>query len=256
MREVYISYFSNVIFIVKSGLKMFKDGLKAKLLNLSIDKEEFFKIDELDVVYLVNSKVACSSIKKRMLQIAGEDVENLSYRDIHNLSVIKGYSVFGSVNNIRECFTFVRNPYARIVSLYLNKFEDFETIRRKGFEYDNYLGGYFNFDDSFEEFVEKVCKLEDVVSDRHFKSQYYLIMVDAKSVKTKWSRIEDKAKVSEMLQEFGIGEIGNSNKTKDYDYRSFYNRRTYQLVSERYKKDVEFFGYQTEDYELKEMVIN
>ncbi len=73
-------------------------------------------------------------------------------------------------------FTFVRNPFDRLYSCYMGKYH---TAYGKGTdfygEFDYYLLGYLKRDKGFENFVDKIFKIPDAWSDRHFKSQYFLI---------------------------------------------------------------------------------
>jgi len=66
----------------------------------------------------------------------------------------------------------VRNPFDRLVSAYKSKFIKDLQIEGVRFNYERYMFGLFSRDESFESFVDKVCKLPDWISDRHFKSQY------------------------------------------------------------------------------------
>jgi len=68
-------------------------------------------------------------------------------------------------------FTFVRDPYDRILSCYINKFLQY----KERFIYEDYLMGYLKENDSFEDFVRKVAVIPDTLSDEHFRSQYSIL---------------------------------------------------------------------------------
>lgn len=128
-------------------------------------------------IYLVNSKCACTSIKRLLAEDMYGEIDWSGYYNVHQFWNDKPERRFGKqfVDEGVWSFTIVRDPVERIYSLYKNKFEDKDKIEREGFYFKNYPFGSFQQDMTFEEFVVQVCKIPDILADRHFVSQTYLI---------------------------------------------------------------------------------
>ena len=223
-----------------------------------IEKADYFVIEEVGVAYLVMPKAACSSIKRSMVAAsAGERFDGNN--GIHGNSTIQRLTVRGKLESAedRYLFTYVRNPFARLVSAYINKFEDMEKIRRSGFLYEEYLGGYLKVSDTFEEFVTKIAKIPDRVCDRHFMSQSYLIDHLASQRPSEIFKLEEiDQSFPALVERFGFSSLSFANKSEKYDYREYYKRQeVLDMVYSRYKTDVERFGYGS-DYELIKRYIN
>ncbi|MEZ9184396.1 sulfotransferase family 2 domain-containing protein [Vibrio splendidus] len=225
----------------------------------SLDKAEYFVIDDLKLVYIVNSKVACSSIKKTMYKYLKGEVGNIShYSDIHYLAKSTGKikTRLSKKEMGYDKFTFVRDPFKRMVSLYENKFLDNEKIIDSPvkFAYKDYLGGCIKREISFPEFVRIISKIPDKYSERHFKSQSYLIEENMVN-DCQWMKLEeikDAWLSSEILSSLEMPE--RENRSSSYDYREFYDIETLQLLYDRYQKDIVKFGYYSQYEELKEHI--
>jgi len=73
------------------------------------------------------------------------------YSSIHEVALREGFNSNKLViNGNKFIFSFVRNPFRRIVSLYRNKFLDLHNIHQTEGEYKTYLGGLFKQSDSFK----------------------------------------------------------------------------------------------------------
>ncbi|KZY34945.1 hypothetical protein A3754_08290 [Alcanivorax sp. HI0083] len=219
-----------------------------------IEKPEFVVLGDKKVAYLVVSKAACSSIKKAMVAgIVDDDIQD-NY-SIHQNHKVAQLTVRGRFPDAEQChvFTYVRNPFSRLVSSYINKFEDFEKIRMVGFEYADYLGGYLEMSDSFEAFVEKVCNIPDRLSDRHFMGQYYLIHSLSPRLPDQIEKLEEIERSFPALSEhYGFGDVPHFNRTGGYNYEDYYSSaEMVEMVYRRYRRDVEEFGYQAEYERLR-----
>jgi hypothetical protein len=219
-----------------------------------IEKPEFVAISDKNVAYLVVSKAACSSIKKSMVAgIVNDDIED-NY-SIHQNQKVAELTVRGRLPDADRyhVFTYVRNPFSRIVSSYINKFEDFEKIRLVGFEYADYLGGYLKMSDSFSVFVDKICNIPDRLSDRHFMAQHYLIHTLSPVVPEQIEKLEEiESSFPAFTQKYGFGDIPHFNRTGGYNYEDYYSSvEMVDQVYRRYRDDVEHFGYQAEYERLR-----
>ena len=234
--------------------------IRANIFNVSVNLPVYIVIKSKKLVYIVNSKAACSSIKKALIEsdLSKELVVD-NYSDIHKYSKKFGYQK----NKITKketafyFFTFVRNPFKRIVSLYVNKFEDREKIVKSGyFQYKNYMGGIIDQNITFNSFVKIVSNIPDKFSERHFISQSFYVDMSPKN-------LDFIGKLENFHEDYGIicktvgieNKITNSNKSFNYDYKDYYNIETLDLVYRRYKNDVMGFGYENEYKELKKYII-
>ncbi len=138
-------------------------------------------------------------------------------------------------------FSFVRNPFDRLLSAYM------------------YLsGGYGNQSDikfgktlniSFEGFVKKdflsFWEGEKFIPGRgklHFEPMINYINRDIDFIGRFENIQEDFNTVCEKIGIQGQ-QLPHKNKSRHKHYTEYYNDETQQIVAEKYKKDIEYFGY-------------
>lgn len=224
---------------IMNNIKTFKNIVKITI-NKEIDPIEYFVCDKRKFVYVVNSKVACSSIKKSLMGIT-EPIEN--YVDIHKEAQRRGYIKYELTEEQQKYFkfTFVRHPLNRFISMYTNKFLDTISIRNNGFEFANYFGGIFSQHDSIETVAKKISIIDDQLSDRHFKSQYML--TNNLDFIGKLESINDDYQV--IIDKFGVLPLERENCTSLKIMKPNLTQKTKLLIESRYKKDYESFSYDT-----------
>ncbi|CAH7383108.1 putative Sulfotransferase family protein [Vibrio chagasii] len=240
---------SSIIFSLYVYFKMLYKVAKAYIFKVPIDPIEYFTSETKGLSYIVNSKCACSSIKKAMLK--GEGVQfgvGSFYSEIHNMAHELGFDK--KPTNKHITFTIVRNPYERLVSLYKNKFEDSSKISRTKFEYRNYLGGILKQDMTFLEFIKLISDIPDLLSDRHFKSQYYLVN-EAEHFDYFFKLEELNDVFCLFAREHGIDLPKKENSSGKYHYESYLCQESFNLISKRYKLDIDYFGYTSIHNKLK-----
>lgn len=155
-----------------------------------------------------------------------------------------------AIREVAFTFAFVRNPFARLVSLYKDK-----VVRRKKQNTDSmyrgYMGGILWETESFADFAYWVSKIDDTIAEYHFISQYSRLYemplykerlpIDFigkfESVTTDWAYIQEKT---------GLPDLGHFNQTAKDDWRDYYDVKTAKRVYKRYRKDIEAFGYEGE----------
>ena len=142
-------------------------------------------------------------------------------------------------------FAIVRDPYQRIVSVYLDLFDQTSPV----FSYAPYWFGILDRNMSFKDFINVIAEIPTYLLGPHFSPQHWILkeMSDVKVF-----RIErDKKELTEFLHEYGI-ELQHRNKNKTaYDYQAYYDTETFELVRKLYAGDVERFGYGVEEANLK-----
>lgn len=146
--------------------------------RFSIHRKKFFVLEEQRIIYVPVSKAANSTVKALLLDALGH--ETSSKTDpyyIHRNSEFSGFTKRRLPKNYQDYFMFsvVRSEEERLRSCHQNKFLDSGKVVKRGFEFSEYLGGYFKPQDSWPEFEEKVSRIPDRVREEHIVSQSYWI---------------------------------------------------------------------------------
>lgn len=146
-------------------------------------------------------------------------------------------------------FSFVRNPWSRVVSVYNSKIchpkiSSVRTyfIRYKGLRYKM----------PFQEFVEWLCCSEegqDECADRHWISQYLFLYEVNNLLVNRVSPFENlSAEWDDICKKISgkhctLGNYSRKTSSSIGSYRVYYDQRLADLVAERYARDIEIFGY-------------
>ena len=129
----------------------------------------------------------------------------------------------------RFCFTFVRNPWDRLVSTY------FDKVGRK-LLYQPCWGK------NFEYFVDFIADLNLETADRHIRLQSTLF--PRKHMDFVGCFEDLQTDVSKVFAEIGIQrKLPHRNATKKAHYSTYYNQRLEAVVRRKYMQDIEYFGY-------------
>lgn len=199
-----------------------------------IDETSLKGFDELKCIYVHIPKVAGISINRALFGNLGG-----SHRSIFDYSLIFKQSEFNSYYK----FTFVRNPWDRILSAYL-------FLKAGGVnEFDEYWSKkYLSRFSSFQEFVTNWVNKKNIEKEMHFIPQYKFISINNKIA------VDDIYKLETITYDFSVIcrklgienrlQVLNRNKNKNKNYRDSYNDDTKNIVAEVYKKDIETFNYQ------------
>jgi len=134
-------------------------------------------------------------------------------------------------------FTFVRNPYSRLVSSYV--FLMPKKVFREKF---NLKKGA-----SFEEYLRVVLRTKDRDSNIHFARlsyqhqmkrfpQHFHFVGKIENFQEDFNKLCKLLKIPSM-------KIKHKNKTSHDHWQKYYTSRTKNNVYRKYKKDFEFFGY-------------
>jgi len=142
-------------------------------------------------------------------------------------------------------FTFVRNPWDRLVSAYfflrdggINEFDHRDA--------DETVNKYQSFDD----FVRKFFRTDDYYRFLHIKPQYTFltmknngpILVDYvgrfETLDRDFEYITNKIGKSTDLKKHNV-----SKKRENINYQDFYDDETRQIVANAYARDISLFGY-------------
>lgn len=211
-------------------------------------RRQYIKDDKRKTIYMINPKVACSSIQ---VSFISNKMENDN--DIHIEMEKRGLIHYGSPSSDTADyykFSIVRNPFSRLVSCYEYRYhKDIFVNGRRVREYDSYLWGKYKKDKGFKEFANMVCKTPDSHSDQTFISQVYILYEDGKPVVDFIGKIESlKNDFEKIRKKCELDEIRHMNSTNlnKKNWRDYYDEETAYKVYERYRSDFEILGYNDE----------
>lgn len=231
---------------VKSMVGIFLYHYK-KAIKSGINLRTYVFDKEKEVVYLNNPKVACSSIKKSMF---GEQPcihwlpDNTIEEDL-SPEMKRFYK-----------FTFVRNPFKRLVSCFEDKcIQHPDDPCWDGFYYNLYRV------QDFGRFIRRVYLIPDSMSESHVTGQYRLIYDKKGNCLVDFvGKVENiKEEYEPIRQRFGFLPLPHSNRAASLtgkNWMDYYTPFTAWLVYRKYKKDFITFGYEDEYRKLKAYVKN
>jgi len=176
-------------------------------------------------------KTATTSIIKYLekyttLDIGGTNCEN------------KGYNVdYNDEWNSLFQFIFVRNPWDRILSCFLDKTKQ---CIDKPWQLEVYKK-YFN--SSFEEFIHCLNE-KNIYLDGHTYPQHCMLNTDNLDFIGKFENLDNDMKILQEKLNLPVEKIPLENITHHDNYRKYYNSNTKNKIEQLYSKDIEIFQYE------------
>lgn len=216
--------------------------------NGELQRTSYYVMDDRKLVFISVPKAACTSIKIAMARSYGIEVDQAKL--IHYDRVWQSW--YGSPASLRDdfaIFAFVRNPYARLVSCYLDKVCNLANNHPK--PYMSHLCSklypyHLSEQMSFAEFVTRVARIPDRLADRHFKSQASFLLYEGRILPDFVGRVENLAHDwAQIATQYNFSpQISHKNKSPyTTDYRAYYTPELADIVYKRYVQDFKLFGY-------------
>lgn len=148
-------------------------------------------------------------------------------------------------------FTFVRNPYSRLLSCYLDRILPRKSTPYK--EFVRYIGKEVGYEVSFEEFIRVICSQSNKDQNNHWRLQYAdamceLIAYDfigrqesfSTDMAVVWKKIYPRFSVPDFSsRNMSPSKTGSADKVSEY-----WARELREIVLARYAQDFDYFGYQ------------
>lgn len=192
--------------------------------------------DKNRIIYLINPKCACTSLKAFV--VTNDDQINIDTTKIGKDGAFAGIDKTEDITPYRGYFkfSFVRNPWDRLVSCYTEKVLD-----------QGRWADIFGAEPSFQHFVRTVASIPDEDADIHWRSQHVnLVDRDNKVVVDFLGRVEEiEDGVHYIAARTGLKcKLGHYRKSNHRPYTSYYDDETRQLVAQRFAVDIAMFGYQ------------
>lgn len=238
-------------FMAKRSIQAFRDPSSLQEVRWHVVHQNIL-LEDYKAIYIPIPKVACSTLKRICADLLAMPLPTHDLaEEIHLLHFpcVKKYKIKDEYNDYFK-FSFVRNPWSRLVSCYNDKIN-----YNKGHVYEKYENPFieylkkmklFSKDMSFERFVEVICDVPDESAEAHFRSQHLFItdecgniLVDFigrfEQLDSGFGFISEKLKVKIDLPHIRQG--------KSRSYKDYYTEKTARLVERRYERDIEMFGY-------------
>ncbi len=227
---------------------------KNMLLHGEYIPTEYYVNDHKRLVYISIPKVACTSLKIALFSRELENRDNKNeYMGIHRLATEYCHHQLPAGCRKYFKFAFVRNPFDRLVSCYADKARTAVQHNGKYYfssKYNHVLirklyGNSFSQDMAFEDFIRLVHRIPDCLSDAHFKSQYSVLYRKGKPVTDFVGHFENLASDwDKIAQRFDLPPLQQKNIADRSYWKDYYSSSgTVKLVADRYKNDIDHFGY-------------
>lgn len=200
------------------------------------------------VAYVRIPKSANTSIGYAMLvsQYPALRDRNVTETQINFLTDVNLHA--GITADSEKFFTVVRNPFARLVSVY----RDFFETQHESFLYADYLFGILPPHVSFAEFITRISKIPDRLKDQHVKPQHLFLKPYEQAGKTVTVfKLEARDALESFLQANGMELVHRNKRGAAYDYTAYYTPDLVEKVYALYQTDIERFGYGAEYEALK-----
>jgi hypothetical protein len=146
-------------------------------------------------------------------------------------------------------FSFVRNPWSRLVSAYRQKVhEDYASKKMINGVYKGFLdaGIPVHKNMSFDAFCEVVCDIPDNRTDKHLRSQSSFVIRKGIPIVSFLGKVETmESDWKKLMDRVGLHfKLAHLNHTGHEHYSSYYSdTRLINLVGDRYAEDVRNFKY-------------
>lgn len=215
-------------------------------------------------VYMDNPKTGCSSLKSALIELETRhsqyELDVYNWRNLHNRGVSPLLQL-GDTRSpaplsdlVRKGFrfvTFVRNPYARLLSGYRDKMHKHTRMKAEILRLLGHAETDLDRPISFEDFVKTVVRQTDRQMNPHWRPQTAQILygiLDYHFI----GRFEHYHRdFPALFESLGIPTeqvpaLRHINRTKDgpgEDCRTYYTEELRELVLTRYHEDFINFGY-------------
>ncbi len=201
----------------------------------------------LKLSYVRLPKSASTALSHMMLESIYQDLKNrtLTAAEVNFLTDANLETEVPSSPGV--FFTVVRNPFARIVSVYRDFFEN----ASQNFLYEDYLFGILKRHFTFKEFLQHILIIPDSLRDQHLKTQAGLVdFYRRNKIDLVFFKLEQPEEISSFLSVYKLNLPSLNRSCESYDYRSYYNDELIMLVSEIYGRDIAVFHYESEPEQL------
>ena len=195
-------------------------------------------VRDYNLLFFKIPKVAITSIWQISANLLGHNLTQEGHLRQFRLPSLSSEEIRDSPNVYKVAY--VRNPWERLLSCYLQK----KNKHLTAFFQKNNLDPNINF----EEFARSVCEIPDSESDRHFRSQYTYVFDHESNLLPDFigafsSFNSDMYKVLNNVGAPQI-EIPHYNRIDHGHYTDYFSPELAKAVGHRYKLDIDIFGFE------------
>lgn len=208
-------------------------------------------------IYVETPKVACSTIKLSLQRLELEDTEFIrnNFEDLHDRSYspllsLKQIPNFDKLLENKDLFRFcfVRDPYTRLLSAYLDKVKPSSSKQKSKILLELGISDKDSSTDiSFEKFISVLEKQEALAMDNHWRHQYYCTYQDTiryDFIGSFESYDNDFTYVLERLNASKYYKRESRHQTSSNDaLKKYYNESLFERVYNLFKLDFDTFDY-------------
>lgn len=233
--------------------KKLNDTIWRTVANIEKGNTQIIYLTDFNLVYMAIPKVANSSIKTLLAQNIGlkgnlNRKGGLAYLFNHHkeAKILNQKGILISKNKLNKLkkdnknlkiFTVVRDPIDRLYSFYASCLAS-EVLMKKLINF--YGPNSFSQGMSFKQFIEQVIQIPDLISNRHFQSQYLFLKYKNKYLVDNIFRFDQLNKeLVVFLEASGIetGSFNNVNKGIFVEQTEKISSNLKFKVRKRYLKD-------------------
>jgi hypothetical protein len=197
---------------------------------------------KIGAVYIAIPKVGNTSLKSELIFFeTGQQVEDPHAPDL-DIATLTPAQVTASVRQRNFVFTFVRNPWDRLVSLWADKCGKNANVDLARWGIERGM--------PFDAFVDRVCLFRDEASQIHFQSQTFLLMHRGRllpsyigrfeTLKRDWHHVKRSLRINQSSRNHELPHLLASTHKP---YRDYYTRELAVKVASRYADDAVMLGY-------------
>ena len=213
-----------------------------------------------------NAKAGCTAVKRWYLSTIGVNPDDVNpHKFLTSVMVPSGHQI---QNEFKDYYKFIvcRNPWRRIVSYYKNK-KVAVWWKNKTWPIDVRDRTLNSENFTFRQLVEYVYKTPDRFLEQHVQSQTSNLdginfdkIVKLENFSLQMNDVCDKLKIDnrDFTNPNKTLETGNKTIVSDLNpkeftddnmpsYECFYDENLKEMISFKFKKDIEFFNYKFED---------
>jgi hypothetical protein len=215
-----------------------------KRYKITREKPQFWHFPELGVGYIQIPKVATRSIRAGLMGSQGSAAGFQDFAAFEDaFSAHLEHEAIRQAADTTFVFAFVRHPLARLYSAYADKILNARKQGRRNI----FACHGMHFDMTFDQFVDRVCEIDDRHIDRHLRAQAWFLtdqhglipqfIGHLESFNSDWDRLRERFPT--------LGEVPHLNLAAgETDVLAEYSPASLDKATERFQKDFDLFGYQ------------
>ena len=198
--------------------------------------------EKIGAVYIAIPKACNTSIKSELIFLeTGKTVPDPHAKDLDMTTSTPG-RLGTSIRRNNFVFTFVRNPWDRMVSLWADKCSENSDVNLTRWGIEKGM--------PFDAFVDRICFFPDEWSQIHFQSQTSLVFYHQRflpafigrfeNIQSDWTVVTRSLKIKNADRDRALPRLRTSQHN---GYRTYYTQALAMKLGNRYAADAAFFGY-------------